>query len=447
MCKLIAITNMPTGVKHQRINTLLVTASKLLAASQKDGFGLSVVSNDGSVYRERHVDPDTFSGVGSSLWSTAHLPKGVRTKVKQGVDFDCHGDFPDLSNARSIIMHGRTATAPGGINNTHPFIKHDERLGGNWVIAHNGVVEWEGKTALPLDTTCDSEHLLNCYAFLDGEDSFADNVSGYAAIVGFNPKGELFCFRDSTAPLYITYHTKTHLTILATDPNHAEELMEMYCKYTKAKVAYATEPVKLDDWSAHLWNLATGEVESKSVKQFGRGYGKISSSSVSRSMGYKSSYDSYGSSYGYGSYDPYGSSSTYNKTTTPAPITCNTSSTTPCKPKAVTTDNSSQTTVWRLGDIDQAILNIESNKESYDDETIKYIENVKRRRKALAIRWEREKRSKDSFLTEADQTFVFGKSVDGVGMLTAGNNVVDFDELDEAAWQAMQDEMIDGSNA
>lgn len=430
------MTNIPT-IKHSKLNAVLVQAAKLLAASQKDGLGIGVVSQDNTVYRERHVDPDTFNGLGSSTYTANSLPKGVRTKIKQNVDFDTTGRFPDLSKSRSIIMHGRTATAPAGINNTHPFVKPDDRLGGSWMIAHNGVVEWEGANKLPLETTCDSEHVLNCYAFLDGEDSFADNLSGYAAVVGFNPKGELFCYRDDKAPLYICYHTKTAFTVIATDPNHCEALMESVCKATKSKISQSTEPVKLDDNSSHLWDLDKLEIVSKQVKPLDKGYGRINSSYVSRSLGYSSSSSSYGSSSyysgsSYGSYDPYAKSEPVK------PVAS-------CSAPKIDHSKTEQTEIWRLTDIDTAIQNIEANESAYDEQTLSYIRTVKNRRKALAAMMQTEGRCLSSWLTDRDQKFLFGKLIgstpfDVLAEETAlatdtPTETTDLDFLSDADWQ------------
>ncbi len=410
MCKLIAMTNIPKGIKHNRMNALLVKAAKLLGESQKDGLGIGVVSNNNAVYRERHVNPDTFNGLGSASYTVAALPKGIMTRIKRNVDFDTTGKLPDLSDARSIIMHGRTATSDEGIVNTHPFTKYDSRLDGEWMIAHNGVVNWEGKDKLPLDTTCDSEHLLNCYAFLDGEKSFSDNISGYAAIVGINPLGELFVFRDNKAPLYLSYNVKNQFTIICTDPTHADELMEVMCKMTKTKLSATTEPTKLDDWSAHLWPLDGTDIRSATVKSFDSGYGRINSSYVSKSLGsagvagYSNSSYNYGSSYGsYGTGATYG---TYGKTVPPA------------KPVQPVNDKTDQIEIIRMCDVDAMINKIETNKESYDDETIAYIEQVKRRRALLVNSMYREGRSVSSFLTEGDQKYLFGRPGAGINLIT-----------------------------
>ena len=434
MCKLIAMTNIPT-IKHSKMNALLVQAAKLLGSSQKDGLGIGVVSQDNSVYRERHIDPDTFNGLGSAAYTANCLPKGIRTKIKQNVDFDSSGQYPDLSKSRSIIMHGRTATAPAGINNTHPFVKYDERLGGSWMIAHNGVVEWEGKTTLPLETTCDSEHILNCYAYLDGENSFASNISGYAAVVGFNPKGELFVYRDDRAPLYISYHTKNAFTIVATDPAHCEALMETMCKATKAKVSQATEPVKLDDNTSHLWDLDKLEIVSNQVEPFDKGYGRINSTYVSRSLGYASSSSDYS----------YGGSSYYNPYVKSDPV----KTTTSCSTPKIDHSKTQQTEIWRLTDIDTAIQNIEANESAYDEQTLSYIRTVKNRRKALAAMMRTEGRCESSWLTDRDQKFLFGKLIGSTPFDVLAEETslasdqpgetTDLDFLSDADWQRRKD--------
>lgn len=428
MCKLVAITNMPEGISHSRLNAIIVRAGQLLADSQPDGLGLSIVTNSGNRYTERHVDPDTFNGVGCALYTVRSLPKGLRTTLREGVSFDVKGKVPDLTTMRSLIMHGRTATCGKNITNTHPFSKYDERLGGDWTIAHNGVVDWDGKSTLPLDTTCDSEHLLNCYAYLDGEKSFVDNISGYAAIVGFTPSGEMFAFRDDKAPLHFIYHPKANTSVIATDPAHAEELMKLICKSGKLKFTDCTETVKLADWTSHIWRIdGSNAIESTSVVPFDKGYGRINSSYVQKSLGsatgrYDDWYDRYPSGYNYGS--------SY-KSTPAAPV-----STTP--PAADTKKEpiaSEQYEMWRLSDIDTAVENVRANKQSYDDDTYELVEKIAKRSKLLAARMRKEGRNTNDFLTESELRLVFGSNAKGADLIGKASNESRLDFLSDSDWQ------------
>jgi hypothetical protein len=280
MCKLIAISGLSLKNTAQA-SQLVAKSAELLGLSQKDGFGYAL-NHQGGVYSERFLSPDSVKGMGTMKASRELLPSMLKTKIKQGVDFDSYGEFPSKGSIKgSFIAHGRTATCDKVIGNTHPFRGNiDDK---DWWIAHNGVVAWKGEN-LPLQTTCDSEHLLNCFMYLKGEQSFKDNISGYAAIVGFNPNRELFVLRDNKAPLYITYIKALGTFIVCTDSTHCVKLADLINGFYNLKNAVYTEPLMLEEWCMHTF-LHDGEITSTIFPEFSATSPYISQASMYSSLG------------------------------------------------------------------------------------------------------------------------------------------------------------------
>lgn len=445
MCKMIGFSHLPKGIKEAKLNSLLVKAAKLLGESQRDGFGVAISHGKQKVYRERHLTASTFNGLGSMHWSVSVLPKGLRTKLKDGVDFDQYGKIPNLNDGTGpVVLHGRTATCAKQISNTHPFIKMDDRLGNIWTMAHNGVVEWEADEKLPLETTCDSEHLLNCYVHLNGEESFKGRISGYAATLGITPHGEFFCFRDNRAPLYVCYSQELDLSILASDDEHAWQLMTEVCKLTKTKLSKVGEPMMLDDWTAHTWTNSDGVI-SQTIQPFESGYGKISSTYVSKAFGT----DSYGSGY-YGS--SYGSS-TYGKSSYP-----DTSSKTVSpgfkqideETKRLTQELRLQqeelpiaTQSSRSPDLDKFITKVEANPNNYTAELREQVRKIKNRKRISERKRARlmlnGDQSNQPMTTEEYNYILYGE--ENLSNIPASSGHTDIDMLTEEEWKKLSEEI------
>lgn len=286
MCKLIAISGLSVKGRKQS-NALIKKTSELLGASQRDGYGFAIGTGKVSdmslgVYIERYINPAVVTGMGTLKQSRNTMPSGIKTVLKDGVDFDSQGDMPSGKLVEApFIAHGRTATCGKVIDNTHPFTGKNN--GKQWTIAHNGVVEWSGIN-LPLKTTCDSEHLLNCFLYLNGEQSFTEGIAGYAAIVGINPEGEMFALRDDRAPLYVQYILELKNYVVCTDPAHCTEVSNMLCKFLDIKNPTITDAMMLEPYVIHTFH-ANHLVSSKDFKAFKStmSYGSINS--VYRSLG------------------------------------------------------------------------------------------------------------------------------------------------------------------
>lgn len=253
----------------------------MLGSTQRDGFGYALKASEG-VFVERYVNPSSCKGMGTLKASRDILPVALQTQLVYGVDYDQHGNLPSKTPLLgSFIAHGRTATCGKSITNTHPFTGFKD--GKQWTIAHNGVVDWSGE-ALPLQTTCDSEHILNCFLHLEGEQSFHKGLAGYAAVVGINPEGEMFALRDDRAPLYVQYVKELNNYILCTDSDHCTKLSDMLCEFNGIKNATITTPMMIASYVKHTFH-ASGEITSVSFQKFDSSSRSISQSSIYRSLG------------------------------------------------------------------------------------------------------------------------------------------------------------------
>lgn len=276
----------------KQASQLVKASSEMLGSTQRDGFGYAL-NNNGSVFIERYLNPATCSGMGTLKASRDLLHPSLQTQLVYGSDYDQHGEAPSIAPLNGcFIAHGRTATCDKVIANTHPFTGWKD--GKQYTIAHNGVVAWNGDK-LPLQTTCDSEHILNCFLHLNGEQSFKDGLSGYAAVVGINPQNELFALRDDRAPLYVQYVKELSLYILCTDSTHCEQLSKMVCGFNGCSDATTTTPMMIAPFVKHTFH-ANGDITSVEFSKFDSGAGRISAASVNRSLG------SAGAA-GYGSWD------------------------------------------------------------------------------------------------------------------------------------------------
>jgi hypothetical protein len=280
MCKLIAMST--AACKNTRqASRLVLKMSTLLAASQRDGFGYAINTSDG-VFSERYLDPKTCEGMGELKASRDLLPATLQTQLTYGVDYDQQGIIPSKGAVKGcVIAHGRTATCGKNIANTHPFTGCEN--GQRWTIAHNGVVEWNGEN-LPLQTTCDSEHLLNCFLYKQGEQSFHEGIAGYAAVVGINPQGEMFALRDDRAPLYVSYVKQLGCYIICTDNTHCEDIADLISDFNGLKNSTVTNPMMIAPYVKHTFH-ANGEISSVSFPKFKSTMTYSSTASVYRSLG------------------------------------------------------------------------------------------------------------------------------------------------------------------
>lgn len=189
---------------------VLLFINQRFRATQKDGFGFAAWDPVKKVpLIEKHVDPEEFTGPGE-------FPASINDAGWLG----SHAYFSDYASSAlwsehtaggPLIAHGRTSTGDICIENTHPFNKR------GFTLAHNGIVDWDGP-AMPLDTTCDSEHLLNCYAHGNGAAHYSNFISGWFATLCITPDGLLKVAKCDATPLYFAWSRVWETYVFATDP-------------------------------------------------------------------------------------------------------------------------------------------------------------------------------------------------------------------------------------
>lgn len=302
MCKLLGSSKI-LARRHSQMVELSRYAAKALGSTQRDGFGFALKHQKG-IYAEKYLNPESCKGMGIVPSDISKIPNSLKIAIKEGRDFSTSGTYPETENIEGcFISHGRTATCDKSVLNTHPFQGLDKN-GGLWTIAHNGVVDCIGEK-LETTTTCDSEHILNCFTKLDGVKSLKDQISGYAAILGINPSGEMVAFRDNSANLYVSMIEGYGIFTVSTDPNHCEEFNAIVCKHNRIKKSRITDSYLLEPYNYFTFH-ANGEITNVEFEPFPR-YAS-NNQAVRTSLGsasYGTSYYGQSSKYPYPSYDAY----------------------------------------------------------------------------------------------------------------------------------------------
>lgn len=175
MCKILCLTTH----KPAKRDSIIETVWRLMATTEKDGFGAAWFSPSGELGFYRSSRPVIPSGKA--------LPRFVSGFA---------GANPVESDGGFLIIHGRTATCGVSLENTHPM------LADNAALVHNGVVSSD--THDNETSSCDSELLLRAWLH-GGMDEVAASVSGYFAFMLLQKVGShkrLHVVKDSTANLY-----------------------------------------------------------------------------------------------------------------------------------------------------------------------------------------------------------------------------------------------------
>jgi len=233
MCQIIGITNIK-GLSKTQISTLTLTA-RMLMSSQKSGFGFAYsttnrATKEHTYYVEKYVEPAHYKGIGT-VGATKRSMEAAADVIDMPMLSSGHADDP----TGPIIIHGRTATNAVNVTNTHPFRKK------GWAMVHNGVVELDvhahdfppeeekdREYAELIDSrysSCDSEYLLNTYAFGKGHHDWVDWLSGYAATMTISPNNELIIAKDTKARLFVANIPKLNNTLVfSTVAGYAESI-------------------------------------------------------------------------------------------------------------------------------------------------------------------------------------------------------------------------------
>lgn len=263
MCYLFGMTHTHKLTRRQ-LNAVLKTVNRLFSYSQPDGFGFSLQNSDGTRYTERYMLPKQFAGLQVVERIKKALPKNLQTSLLT----DTVGEY--RGSGGGLLVHGRTSTNQVSLVNTHPFTK------GGWTLAHNGVVGWKG-AAHPLETTCDSEHLLNMFALGNGLQDVKD-LRGYAACLILDPDGRFKVFKDDTAPLVSCYVPSLEASLFASK----EHILDAVLKALRIRKAYIfdlesnilltfpTDPAKIAEYDIERHGgIPSGYVGSGACRAFG----------------------------------------------------------------------------------------------------------------------------------------------------------------------------------
>lgn len=136
MCKLALITG---RISRSQTHAALTAINKSFAQSQRDGFGF-LASGHQAIGIGRYLDPERFAGFGTTVPDRLLGPQAET------------GTIPH--SAHLLMVHGRTSTNRGGLENVHPFTGPS----GAHSLMHNGCVQWIGAGPAPESAGgCDSD--------------------------------------------------------------------------------------------------------------------------------------------------------------------------------------------------------------------------------------------------------------------------------------------------
>ena len=242
MCKQVFFTN-TSKLSVAKLASVLYAANKGFT-SERDGFGYVGRNSDGTLFGERYVSPNEFQFRLSRTILDAPF-----------VARDTSNYFGKLKTLKGpLLIHGRISTNTKGLENTHPFIKHD------WSLVHNGVVE-TSQEAYDMISSCDTEHLIELMA-TQGISAIEKHISGYYAFGAIAPDGKLHVVKDNIASLYCAYVKHIDSYIFAT----TEDLIEDICEAGNWK--YTTIEAILDN--VHLVFNGTKLESMSEIKPLGR---------------------------------------------------------------------------------------------------------------------------------------------------------------------------------
>jgi hypothetical protein len=208
VCKQVFLTN-TSKLNTKRLGELLAIANVSLAKGHRDGFGWVARNTDGSLVGERYVNPSDFQyRHGKFILSTSFISAS---------ESNYFGSVKKLKGP--LLIHGRISTNTKGIANTHPFLKH------NWALVHNGVIENANPTKYKMQSSCDTEHLIDLMA-LESVKSIESHVTGYYAFGAIDPSGMLHIVKDNIADLYCAKLSFLDSYIFASSMELIEDICE-----------------------------------------------------------------------------------------------------------------------------------------------------------------------------------------------------------------------------
>lgn len=259
MCKLLIV---PKVNSSKQVTKFLKASIPFMTARDKDGVGYAAVGLSGEVFGERWLDPKhSFKGQAHKTVDIAERIafKGMEQVLEsKGLDDLNYTKFGTVSDRfTSIMLHSRMATSAKGMVNTHPFVD------GDTVLIHNGVLtEWNIEDS-PVQSSCDSEALLNAYTRnsvdLNPEaltEAVADLAGYYAAgvySVDSQARVILDVIKDDAASLFAVYVPMLESAVFCTSP----QIIKDTCRLLKWKVGAIR---KIKDCSLIRFDAISGDV-------------------------------------------------------------------------------------------------------------------------------------------------------------------------------------------
>lgn len=138
MCKLFIAAG---RFKRNAVRNMLLVANEVFASTQQDGFGFAAYGENGEIALGHYLNPNSYPGFGRET------PPFVDCERAES------GRLPAVTKA--LVVHGRTSTNTVQLENCHPFTS------GHLILAHNGVLTWEGRGKKPKARHgCDSDQFL-----------------------------------------------------------------------------------------------------------------------------------------------------------------------------------------------------------------------------------------------------------------------------------------------
>jgi predicted glutamine amidotransferase len=225
MCQLFGMIT-PNEITDTKLNDC-VLAVRWAMRTQKNGFGYAFAKS-GKLQHGRFVHPQMCRGSEST-------PDRVLSHLFAG---DCRIQQKRSSVKGTVmICHGRIATTPVCLENTHPFHKD------GWYIAHNGIVTSQRAAKdMALETTCDSEFVVQSIVTNHGGGKLSEDITGSAAVVGITPIHQLFVLKDNITNLVCATYNGFLLFATTTDIV-TEALRALSSKALPRKALVETIPV------------------------------------------------------------------------------------------------------------------------------------------------------------------------------------------------------------
>lgn len=256
MCKIMIIPKVRNTKKAMQF---LKASAPKMSKSDNDGLGYAAMHSNGDISIERWLNPkDAFKRRSHSLSIEAIALKPIADCLKDysAETYSKSGPGYNSSPIKSLIYHTRFATCEKSLANVHPFVREDT------VLIHNGVIS-NPEAFPPLQSSCDSEALLNAYVELNAANSIhgiqeiSDNLQGYYAAAVFSRTNEgqviLDVIKDNRAQLYVAYIDELKSEVFCT----SESILKDACK----KLGWRCGEVhELIDNNFIRYNALTGEV-------------------------------------------------------------------------------------------------------------------------------------------------------------------------------------------